>query len=326
MRRIFFAIVAGLAVAWPFGAGAQVANKPVIGFLGAQSPDTELLAKFHQGLGEFGYFEGRNVEVDYRWANNQNEKLNAMAASLAQRQVALIVTTGGMVSARAAKNATAEIPILFVSGLDPVENGLVESLSHPGGNITGISLFYREIIPKRLEVLKQTLPNVKSIAYLQNDDGTGLGSNEKFQFKAETAMANQLGLVVYYARNEPDLEPAFASMAQRRTDAMLVGSDPFFTNHRKQLVELAAKYSLPAAYQQRQFVDTGGLMSYGPSNREAWREIGQYAGRVLKGAPPKDLPVMMQSRFELAINMQTAKALGLPVPPLVHALADDVIE
>lgn len=326
MKRCnFFAIVIGF-VAWPLAAAAQDASKPVIGFLGAQSPDRQLLSRFHEGLNEFAYFEGRNIDVEYRWAYNQNEKLGAMAADLVQRRVTLIVTTGGMVAAKAAKDATSTIPILFVSGLDPVQNGLVASLDHPGGNITGLSLFYRDTIPKRLDVLKELVPKAKKIAYLLNNDTTGLDESDRRQVEAENQTANSLGLAVHYARSDGDLPAAFDSMARQQVKALVVGSDPFFTNHRNELIALAAKYSLPTCYERRLFVDAGGLLSYGPSAPEAWHEIGLYAGRLLNGALPKDLPVMMQTRFELAINMQTAKALGLIVSPLLHALADDVVE
>jgi putative ABC transport system substrate-binding protein len=325
-RRDFIRILAGSAATWPLVATAQAPVVPVIGFLGSQSGDPELLAKFHQGLNELGYFQGRNVEIEYRWAFNQNQQLRAMAIDLVQHRIALIVTTGGMVAAKAAKAATTTIPILFLSGLDPVATGMVASLNRPGGNVTGVSQFHSALIPKRLEVLRQMLPKAGEVAYLQNDDITGLGPGEKLQIETEILMAKELGLVVHYARNEGDIETAFASMAQQRIEALLVGSDPFFGRRRAQLVALAARYALPAGYSLREFADAGGLMSYGPSVPEAWRQIGQYAGRVLKGARPEDLPVMMQSKFELTINMKTAKALGLTVPPLLRAVADEVIE
>jgi putative ABC transport system substrate-binding protein len=325
-RRNFRVILTGLAVAWPLVATAQVPPAPVIGFLGAQNPDPQLMAKFHQGLSEFDYFQGRNVAIEYRWAFNQNQQLRAMAVELVQHRVALIVTTGGMVAANAAKEATSTIPILFLTGLDPVANGLVASLNRPGGNVTGVSQFYMGLIPKRLEVLKQIAPKASQIAYLRNDDIAGLGPAENLQLENETQMANDLGLVTHRARNEGEIEAAFASLAQQRIDALLVGSDPFFVRQRAQLVALAARHALPAGYSVRQFVDAGGLMSYGPSVPDSWRQIGLYAGRVLKGARPEDLPVMMQSKFELTINMKTAKALGLTISPLLHALADKVIE
>jgi putative ABC transport system substrate-binding protein len=324
-RRDFITILAGSVTVWPLVATAQAPVVPVIGFLGSQSADPELLAKFHQGLNVLGYFQHQNVAIEYRWADNQKQQLAALAADLVQHRVALIVATGGMVAAMAAKEATTTIPILFITGLDPRAD-VVVSLNRPGGNATGVSLSYIQLIPKRLEVLKQMLPKARKVAYLQNDDSTGLGPSEKAQQETETRIASELGLVIHYAQNEGDIEAAFASMAQQQIEALLVGSDPFFVSRRAQLVALAARDALPAAYPRRQFADAGGLMSYGVNVPDAWRQIGEYAGRVLKGARPNDLPVLVQSKFELAINMKTAKALGLTVPPLLHAVADEVIE
>jgi putative ABC transport system substrate-binding protein len=325
-RRDLITFLAGGAVASPFVAIAQVPAVPVIGFLSSQSPDPKLLARFHQGLNELGYFEGQNFKIEYKWAHNQNQTLRALAVELVEHRVALIATTGGMVAAKAAKEVTATIPILFVSGLDPVENGFVARLNRPGGNATGVRQYTRELVPKSLELLKEMVPKAKKFAYLQNEDGTGLGPSEKVQREAETHIARELGLVVYYARNESEIEVAFASIAQQPIEALLVGSDPFFINQRGQIVALAARSALPAAYLRRQFTDAGGLMSYGPSAPETWRQIGLYAGRILKGARPGDLPVMIQSKLELIINLKTAKALGLTVPRLLRALADEVIE
>jgi putative ABC transport system substrate-binding protein len=325
-RSTFITVLAGVAVAWPLVAIAQAPTAPVIGFLGAQSPDPQLLAKFHQGLNEFGYVQDRNVGIEYRWAFNQNQQLGAMAVELVQHRVALIVATGGMVAAKAAKDATTTIPILFVSGLDPVANGLVPSLSRPGGNVTGVSLFHREIIPKRLEVLKQLAPEARKVAYLLNDDGAGLGRDEKLQIEAETHMASELGLVIHYARNEREIEAAFASMAQQQIEALLVGSDPFFARERALIVALAKRYALPAGYSIRQFADAGGLMSYGPSVPESWRQIGLYAGSILKGTRPEDLPVRLQDKLELVINMKTARTLGLTVAPTLLVSADEIIK
>jgi ABC-type uncharacterized transport system substrate-binding protein len=325
-RRDFITILAGAAAAWPLVAIAQVRSPPVIGFLGSQSSDHEVLAKFHQGLNESGYFEGRNVAIEYRWALNQSQMLPELAAELVRRRVALIVTNGGLAAAKAAKDATTTIPILFISGLDPVENGFLTSFNRPGGNATGVSQSYKELIPKRLEMLRQMLPKVSKVAYLQNDDSTGLGASEKEQFGTETRIAGELGLVIQYARNETDIETAFASMAQQRIEALLVASDPLFGRQRAPIVALAERYALPVGYSRREFADAGGLMSYGPSLSEAWRQIGIYAGRILNGARPEDLPVRLHDKFELVLNMKTAKALGLTVPPLLRAISDDVIE
>ncbi len=325
-RRDFITVLAGLAAARPRAAAAQARAVPVIGFLGGQAPDHELLAKFHQGLNAWGFFEGRNVAIEYRWALDQSQQLPDLAAELVGHRVALIVTAGGLAAAKAAKDATTTIPILFISGLDPVENGFLASFNHPGGNATGVSQSYKELIPKRLELLRQMLNKAGKVAYLQNNDSTGLGSSEKEQFEAETRIAGELGLVIHYARTDSDIETTFASMAQEQIEALLVASDPFFSRQRALIVALAERYALPAGYSRREFVDAGGLMSYGPSLRESWRRVGEYAGRILNGARPEALPVQLQNKYELVINMKTAKGLGLNVPPLMHAIADEVIE
>jgi putative tryptophan/tyrosine transport system substrate-binding protein len=326
-RRDFIAILTGSAAAWPLIATAQRRADPAIGFLGPQSPNLEFLAKFHQGLNEWGYFEGRNVAIEYRWSFNQNQQLPALAAELVARRVALIVTTGGLVAAKAAREATTTIPILFFGvGIDPVENGFLTSFNRPGGNATGVSQSYKELIPKRLELLLQMAPLARKVAYLQNNDITGLGPSEKMQFETETQIAKDLGLFIHFARGESDLEAAFAAMAQQQIEALLVASDPFFGRHRAMIVALAARYALPAGYSRREFADAGGLMSYGPSLSESWRQVGRYAGRILKGARPEDLPVRLQDKYELVINTTTAEVLGLTCPPLLHALADEVIE
>jgi putative tryptophan/tyrosine transport system substrate-binding protein len=325
-RREFNTILAG-AAAWPLLARAQGRTLPVIGFLGPQSRDPNFLSKFHQGLNELGYTEGRNVAIEYQWASDPSQQLPALAAKLVQRRVALIVTTGGLAAARAAKEATSTIPILFVGiGLDPVENGFVASFNHPGGNATGLSLVTTELISKRLELLKQVVPNAATIAYLMNDDDTGLGPNEKAQIEADGQIANEIKLVTHFARNESGIEAAFASIAQQRIEALLVASDPFFGRQRAQIVGLAARYALPAGYSRREFAEAGGLMSYGPSLSEAWRQIGEYAGRILNGARPEALPVQLQNKYELVINQKAARALGLNIPPLMRAVADEVIE
>jgi putative ABC transport system substrate-binding protein len=325
-RRDFITTFAGAAAAWPLAAIAQVRPVPVIGFLGGQAPDHALLSKFHEGLHELGYFEGRNVAIEYRWALDESQDLPELAAELVLHRVALIVTAGGLAAAKAAKDATTTIPILFISGLDPVENGFLASFNRPGSNATGVSQSYKELIPKRLEILKQMVPKVRKVAYLQNDDSVGLGPSEKRQFETEAHIAGELGLVIYYARSESEIETAFASMVQQQNEALVVASDPFFGRQRALIVALAARHALPAGYARREFVEAGGLMSYGASFGESWRQVGEYAGRILKGTRPEALPVQLQSKYELVINMTTAKRLGLDVPPLLHALADEVIE
>jgi putative tryptophan/tyrosine transport system substrate-binding protein len=324
-RRDFIKVLAGTAV-WPSVATGQGRTLPVIGFLGVEAVDPQVLAKFHQGLNERGYFEGRNVTIEYQWAIN-SQQISMLAARLVQHRVALIVTTGGAFAAKAAKEMTTTIPILFGGvGVDPVESGFLASFNRPDSNATGVSQSYKELIPKRLELLQYMVPKASRIAYLQNDDSTGLGPSEKSQFEAETHIATDLGLIVHYARNENDIETAFASMAQQRTEAFLVASDPLFGHRRALIAALAARYALPAGYSRREFADAGGLMSYGPSITEAWRQIGEYAGRILNGARPEALPVQLQNKYELVINTRTAKALELTVPPLLHALADEIIE
>jgi len=300
---------------------------PVIGFLGFESIDSKVLAKFHQGLNEWGYFEGRNVAIEYRWAYSQDRQLPALAAELVRYRVALIVTTGGLAAAKAAKEATTEIPILFSGvGIDPVENGVVASFNRPGGNVTGLSLLTADLLSKRLELLQQMVPRAAKIAYLMNDDSTGLGPSETKQQEAERQIADKLGLSIHYARNENDIATAFAAMDQQRTEALLVASDPLFGHQRARLVALAERYAVPSGYSRREFSDAGGLMSYGPSITEAWRQIGEYAARILKGARPADLPVQLQNKYELVINMKTANSLALTIPPLLRAIADDVVE
>jgi putative ABC transport system substrate-binding protein len=325
-RRNFLAILAASAVGWPHAASAQKRTIPVIGFLGPQSPNRELLAKFHQGLNELGYFEGKNVAFEYQWTLSQDRPLAELAADLVKHRVALIVTSGGFASAKAAKDATTTIPILFTSGLDPVQNGFLASFNRPGSNATGLSQSSKELISKRLEILRQLAPGDAKVGYLQNDDTTGLGPNEKAQLESETQIARQLGLVIYFARNETDIEAAFASLTKEKTGALLVASDPFFARQRSQIAGLAARFALPAGYSRREFVEVGGLMSYGPSRTESWRQVGRYAGRILSGVRPEDLPVRLDDKYELVINIKSARALGLAVPPLLHALADDSIE
>jgi putative ABC transport system substrate-binding protein len=325
-RRDFITLIAGSA-AWPAVVIAQGRTVPVIGFLGFESIDSKVLAKFHQGLNEWGYFEGRNVAIEYRWAYSQDRQLPALAAELVRYRVALIVTTGGLAAAKAAKEATTEIPILFSGvGIDPVENGVVASFNRPGGNVTGLSLLTADLLSKRLELLQQMVPRAAKIAYLMNDDSTGLGPSETKQQEAERQIADKLGLSIHYARNENDIATAFAAMDQQRTEALLVASDPLFGHQRARLVALAERYAVPSGYSRREFSDAGGLMSYGPSITEAWRQIGEYAARILKGARPADLPVQLQNKYELVINMKTANSLALTIPPLLRAIADDVVE
>ena len=324
-RRDFITMLAGSAAVWPCVAAAVTQAVPVIGYLGSQSPDQELLARFQLGLNEFGYFEGRNVAIEYYWAFSHYKQLPTLAAKLVRRGVALIVTGGGSVAAKAAQHVTSTIPILFISGLDPIREHLVKSYSRPGGNATGLSHYNVPLISKRLELLKSLLhaeaTASSGIAYLINDDFTGL-EDQVAQLRDAQDMARKLGLVMHYARSEDAIEAEFASMAQQQIKGLLVDSDPLFIRQRALIVDLAARYAIPVGYRNREFVEAGGLMSYGPSLPESWRQIGQYAGRILDGAKPEDLPVMMPRKYELVVNRKTAKALGLS---LKRVLPDEVI-
>jgi len=327
-RRDFIKMLAGSATVWPLAAAALPRTAPVIGFLGSQSPDRGLLASFQQGLSEFGYFEDRNVAIEYHWAYGDYRLLPTLAEKLVQRRVSLIVTSGGSVAAKAAREATYRIPVLFISGLDPVREHLVESYSRPRSNATGLSHYNIDLTSKRLELLneivltKQGITLPPSVACLMNDDETGL-EDVGAQMQEVKDVARRLGLAMYYARSEASMETAFASMAARQINALLVGSDPLFIRQRAQIVGLAARYSIPTGYRNREFVALGGLMSYGPSLPESWRQIGQYAGRILDGAKPEDLPVMLPRKYELIINRRTATALGLS---LKRVLADEIID
>ena len=328
-RREFIAALGG-TTAWPLAARAQQPSTlPVIGFLnsasrGPSGPFRPFLDAFHQGLNEGGYVEGRNVVIEYRWAGGQFARLPELAADLVARRVSLIAATGGAVSARAAKGATSTIPILFIGGQDPVADGIVTSLNQPGGNATGVALRTLELMTKRLELLRELVPHAAAVALLVNPTDV---TNE-LEAKDVEAMMRAIGghMVLLKASAEIDFEQMFTSAARQQADGLLVSPNPFFMARRAQIVTLAARHGMPAAYPWREYVDAGGLMSYGPSIADAYRQIGLYAGRILKGEKPSDLPVHMPTKFELIINLRTAKALGLNVPRIVLARADEVIE
>ena len=325
-RREFITLLGGAAAAWPLAARAQDLTVPLIGFLNSASPDpfARLVDAFRQGLREGGYVEGRNVRIEYRWAEGQFARLPELAADLVHRRVSLIVATGGTVSARAAKEATATIPILFIVGPNPIGDGLVTSLNRPGGNATGVDLYTSDLLPKRLQLLEKLLPRAARIAVLVNPSDAAHELETKYVEDVMRVTGQQMVLLKVSA--EGDFEPALISAVQQRADAPLVSANPFFTQRRVQLVALAARHAIPAGYPWREYTDSGGLMSYGPSIAGAYHLIGRYASRILSGEKPTDLPVQGPTSYELVLNLKTAKALGLEVPPLLLAIADEVIE
>ena len=322
-RREFITLLGGAAAAWPVAARAQQASMPVLGFLyaGSPEPSAHLVAAFRAGLSETGYIEGQNVSIEFRWAHNQNERLPDLAADLISRRVAAIVTPGSLLAPIAAKAATDSIPIVFSIGGDPVEVGLVSSFNRPGGNVTGISSMNVELGSKRLGLLHELQPKAGRFAVLAYHAATP--PVRDVQAGASTIGAE---VEVIYATTNGDIDAAFASMRQKRIDALVLTPGPLFNNNRVQIAILAARYAIPAIYSSREFAAAGGLMSYGPSITEEFRQAGIYAGRVLKGEKPADMPVMRSTKFELVINLKTAKALGLEIPPTLLARADEVIE
>ena len=282
------------------------------------------MAAFRQGLSETGYVEGQNVAIEYRWAEGRYDRLPALAADLVGRKVDVIVTSGGDPAALAAKNATSTIPIVFTVGGDPVAAGLVASLARPGGNLTGVSILAVELMPKRLELLSELVPQARVIALLVNPNNPN--AERIMRDVQEAARAKGVQLHILKAGTESEIDAAFASLVQLQAGALVVGADPFFNSRREQLVALAARHAVPAIYEWREFAAAGGLISYGASLTAAYRQVGIYAGKILKGAKPADLPVQQPTTFELVVNLKTAKALGLTVPPSILARADEVIE
>jgi putative tryptophan/tyrosine transport system substrate-binding protein len=324
-RRDFIILVGGVAAAWPLAARAQQPPMPVIGLLStASATETlHLAAAFHRGLKEVGYIEGQNVAIEYRWAENKYDRLPALATELVHRQVQVIVATT-VDSWIAAKTATATIPIIFQGGGDPVKLGLVASLNRPGGNATGVINISSELTAKRLDVLRELVPAATLAAVLTNPNSPT--AQDQLQDVVVAARTIRQEIYVVNASSEREIDEAFATVVQRHAGALLVLADAAFTDRREQLVALAARHKIPTVYHHRDFPDIGGLISYGANLADEWRKTGIYAGRVLKGSKPADLPVMLPTKFELVINLTTAKALGLQVPDKVMALADEVIE
>jgi putative ABC transport system substrate-binding protein len=325
-RREFIRLLGITAAAWPLTVRAQQPALPVIGFLNSASPQQweNNVGGFRAGLKETGYIDGQNVAIEFRWAEGNYDRLPGLAADLVRHKVAVLVASGGTPSVTAAKAATATIPIVFTTGSDPVRLGFVTSLSHPGGNITGVNMFLAAMESKRLGLLRALIPGVQLIAVLLNPNRPDHAQQLRQVQEAAATVGQQIHILL--ASNVSDIDTAFATAMHLRGGAMLVGSDPFFNSQREKIVALAARYSIPAIYELRVFTLAGGLMSYGTNITDGYRQAGIYAGRILKGEKPGDLPVVQSTKFEFVINLKTAKALGIEVPPSLSAEADEIIE
>jgi putative ABC transport system substrate-binding protein len=325
IRRNFLTLLGGSAL-WSLAAHAKEPAMPVIGFLNSGSPPAfgNLVAAFGQGLNDQGYVDGSSVRIDYRWAEGRYGDLDAMAAELVRNHVDLIAATGGVVSAKAALKATASIPIVFVVGFDPVALGLVASLNKPGANATGVSIFTTELATKRVELLYELATGMRTVAFLTNPKAVVT----EIEVKETSAAVKRSGreLLVLSANNASEIDAAFALAHERQVGGLVVSADPLFTTRAEQVVSLAARHAIPAVYPVREYIEAGGLMSYGPNLERAYRDVGVYAGRILKGANPNSLPVALPTTFDLVLNLKTAKALGLKISPLLFAIANEVIE
>jgi putative tryptophan/tyrosine transport system substrate-binding protein len=325
-RREFITLVGGATLASPLAAHAQQPVMTVIGFLHSNSSSVSglLTAAFHRGLGELGYVEGRNFQIEYRWADGQYDRLPSLVADLIDRKVAVILAAGGSDPAKAGKAATDTIPIVFVSAADPIKSGIIASLNRPGSNVTGVSLLGSELEAKRLGLLHEIVPGAEPIGVLVNPNYPDANLQVRELQNAANIIKRQIDIV--RASAEPDINMAFATVAHQGACALLVAQDPFFFVQREQIVALAARYRLPAIYYLREFTENGGLVSYGADFPDGYRQAGIYVGKILKGVRPADLPVLQPTKFELVINLKTAKALGLKIPESVLVLADEVIE
>jgi putative tryptophan/tyrosine transport system substrate-binding protein len=327
-RRDFIEVVAGSAMTWPLVARAQQPSMPVVGVLSAEWPNAitaDRLRAFRQGLNDTGYVEGRNVMIEYRWAEGRNDRLPALAAELVRLPVNVIVILGSTQASIAAKAATTTIPIVFATGGDPVRLGLVASLNRPGGNMTGVTVLTVEVVPKRLELLHELVPTATIIAALVNPTSPVLAEPETRDLQAA---ARTLGLTLHvlHASSEQEIDTAFTTLDQLRAGALVIGADPYFNSRSEQLAALTLRYAIPAIYEWREFVLSGGLASLGPTVADTYRPLGVYTGRILKGESPADLPVQQATKVELIINLKTAKALGITVPLDLSGRADELIE
>jgi putative ABC transport system substrate-binding protein len=325
-RREFISLLGG-AAAWPLATRAQPLPMPVVGYLSSASPEgsVQILQFFRDGLSEAGYVEDQNVAIEYRWARDKNDQLPALASDLVQRQVALIVTAGGTQTAQAAKGATTTIPIVFLLGSDPVEVGLVASFNRPGGNMTGITIVTVQLLAKRLELVRELVPTASVIGLLVNPANPNAESAARDLQTAARVLGQQV--LVLGAGTENELFAVFSDLVKQRVGALIVTADPFFTvNRRELLIALAIRHAIPTVYSNRETAIAGGMISYGASQGDSARQVGLYAGRILKGAKPADLPVLQPTKFELVINLRTAKVIGLEVPPMLLARADEVVE
>ena len=326
-RREFITLIGGAAAAWPLAARAQQPAMPLIGYLGVSSFEKSAgrsLHAFKRGLAESGYVEDRNVTIEYRWADDEYDRLPALAVELVQRGVEVLVAAGSP-AALPAKAATTVIPIVFMIGSDPVELGLVAGLNRPGGNLTGVAYLNVEVAPKRLELLHELIPTAKSIALLVNPANPVVADAQAKELQAAISTLG-LNLMLVKASNPLEMEDAFATLVRERVEALQIGVDPLFGNHVDQLVALAARHKVPTIYPWREFTAAGGLMNYGSSTPDAFRQVGVYTGQILKGAKPADLPVQRPTKLQFVLNLKAAKALGLEVPPTLLARADEVIE